>query len=170
LALGFISTFKNRAAQGIAECERALAINRNSANAQSTMGFAKYCMGRAAETEGHVLEALRLSPRDITAYWWMFCVGLAKIQLGAVQEGVDWFRRSIDANRNLSIAHFHLAAALALLGSLGPAQNAVQEGLKLDPSFTLRRFRGHKSSDNPSYLAGLERQCEGMRMAGVPEG
>jgi TolB-like protein/class 3 adenylate cyclase len=170
LTLGFISIFKNRAAQGIAECERALAINRNSAAAHSTMGFAKYCMGRAAETEGHVLEALRLSPRDINAYWWMFCVGLAKVQLGAVQEGVDWFRRSIEANRNLSVAHFHLAAALALLGSLEPAQNAVQAGLKLDPSFTLRRFRVHKSSDNPSYLAGLERQCEGMRMAGVPEG
>jgi hypothetical protein len=76
-------------------------------------------MGRAAETEGHVLEALRLSPRDITAYWWMFCVGLAKIQLGAVQEGVDWFRRSIEANRNLSIAHFHrIPPASAALCSL----------------------------------------------------
>ena len=31
-------------------------------------------MGRAAETEGHVLEALRLSPRDIAAYWWFWFV------------------------------------------------------------------------------------------------
>ena len=113
--------------------------------------------------------ALRLSPRDTNAYWWMFCVGLAKFQLGAVAEAVDWFRRSIEANRNLSIAHFHFAAALAVLGSLEPARNAVQAGLRLDPSFTLRRFLAHKSSDNPSYLAGLERQCEGMRLAGVPE-
>ena len=45
-------------------------------------------MGRAAETEGHVREALRLSPRDINAYWWMFCVGMAKIQLGADAEAV----------------------------------------------------------------------------------
>jgi TolB-like protein/class 3 adenylate cyclase len=169
LALGFISIFRNGAAQGIAECERALAINRNSASAHSTIGFGKYCMGRAVETEGHVLEALRLSPRDINAYWWMFCVGLAKFQLGAVAEAIDWFRRSIEAKRNLSIAHFHLAAALAVLGSLEPARNAVQAGLRLDPNFTLRRFLAHKSSDNPSYLAGLERQCEGMRLAGVPE-
>jgi TolB-like protein/class 3 adenylate cyclase len=169
LALGFISIFRNGATQGIAECERALAINRNLASAHSTMGFGKYCMGRAVETEGHVLEALRLSPRDTNAYWWMFCVGLAKFQLGAVAEAVDWFRRSIEANRNLSIAHFHFAAALAVLGSLEPARNAVQAGLRLDPSFTLRRFLAHKSSDNPSYLAGLERQCEGMRLAGVPE-
>jgi hypothetical protein len=25
-------------------------------------------------------------------------------------------------------------------------------------------------SDNPAYLAGRERSCEGMRLAGVPEG
>ena len=170
LALGFISIFRNCAAQGIAECERAIAINRNSASAHSTMGFGKYCMGRAVETEGHVLEALRLSPRDTNAYWWIFCVGLAKLQLGAVAEAVDWFRRSIEANRNLSIAHFHLAAALALFGSVDQARDAVQAGLMLDPNFTLRRFLAHKSSDNPSYLAGLERQYEGMRLAGVPEG
>jgi TolB-like protein/Tfp pilus assembly protein PilF len=170
LALGFISIFKNCAARGIAECERALAINRNSGSAHGTMGFGKYCMGRAVETEGHVLEALRLSPRDINAYWWIFCVGLAKLQLGAVAEAVDWFRRSIEANRNLSIAHFHLAAALALFGSIDQARDAVQAGLRLDPDFTLRRFVAHKSSDDPSYLAGLERQYEGMRLAGVPEG
>ncbi len=170
LALGFISIFTNRAAQGIAECERALAINRNSASAHSTMGFGKYCMGRAVETEGHVLEALRLSPRDINAYWWIFCVGLAKLQLGAVAEAVDWFGRSIEANRNLSIAYFHFAAALALFGSVDQARDAVRAGLRLDPNFTLRRFLAHKSSDNPSYLAGLERQYEGMRLAGVPEG
>jgi tetratricopeptide (TPR) repeat protein len=134
------------------------------------MGFGKYCMGRAVETEGHVFEALRLSPRDTNAYWWIFCVGLAKLQLGAVAEAADWFRRSIEANRNLSIAHFHLAAALALFGSVDQARDAVQAGLRLDPNFTLRRFIAHKSSDNPSYLAGLERQYEGMRLAGVPEG
>ena len=126
-------------------------------------------MGRAAETEGHVQEALRLSPRDIDAYRWMFCVGMAKVQLGADAEAVDWLRRSIEANRNFPLAHFHLAAALALLGSLDQAQAAAQAGLALDPGFTLRRFRAHKSSDNPMYLAGWERLIEGMRLAGVPE-
>jgi TolB-like protein len=81
LVLGGVYILTNRAAQGIAECEHALGIARNFASAHSTMGYAKYCMGRAAETEGHVVEALRLSPRDIDAYWWMVVVGLAKMQL-----------------------------------------------------------------------------------------
>jgi hypothetical protein len=54
--------------------------------------------------------------------------------------------------------------------NLDPAHTAVQAGLALHPDFTLRRFWAYKSSDNASYLAGFERLCEGMRMAGVPEG
>jgi TolB-like protein/class 3 adenylate cyclase len=170
LILGHVNILANRAAQGIAECEQALMINRNLASAHSLIGFAKYCMGRAVETEGHVREAVRLSPRDTNTYWWMFCVGLAKMQLGAYAEAAHWLRRSIEANRNFPVVHFHLASALALSGSLDPAHTAVQEGLARLPDFTLRRFQAHKSSDNPSYLAGFERICEGMRMAGVPEG
>jgi tetratricopeptide (TPR) repeat protein len=170
LILGHINIFANRAAQGIAECEQALRVNRNYANAHSIIGYAKYCMGRAVETEGHVMEALRLSPRDINAFWWMFCLGLAKIQLGEYAEAAHWLRRSVEANWNFPLSHFQLASALALSGSLDPAHGAVRAGLALHPDFTLRRFRAHKSSDHPLYLAGFERLCEGMRVAGVPEG
>jgi TolB-like protein/class 3 adenylate cyclase len=170
LILGHINIFANRAAQGIAECEQALRINRNFANAHSMIGYAKYCMGRAVETEGHVMEALRLSPRDIYAYWWLLCLGLANIQLGEYAEAAHWLRRSVEANWNFPLAHFHLASALALSGSLDAAHTAVQAGLALHPGFTLRRFRAYKSSDNTSYLAGFERLCEGMRLAGMPEG
>lgn len=169
--LGTIYIFTNRAAQGIAECEQALALDRNLADAHAAVGLAKLFTGRAAETEGHVLEALRLSPRDNFANWWMHCLGRAKIQLGADAEAVDWLRRSIETNRNLPITYFTLAAALTSLDALEEARAAVKKGLALNPAFTIRRFRAAaKSSDNPAYLAGLERVCEGMRLAGVPEG
>ncbi|MEH2489435.1 adenylate/guanylate cyclase domain-containing protein [Bradyrhizobium sp. AZCC 2230] len=170
LVLGMVHIFRNRAAQGIAECEQALAFNRNSANAHGLIGYAKYCMGRAAETEGHVLEALRLSPRDLGAYWWIFCVGLAKVQCGADAVAVGWLRRSIEANRNFANSHFVLTAALALLGAIEEARTAAEAGLALNPGFTIRRFRLNSSSDNPTYLAGHARICEGMHLAGVPEG
>jgi len=170
LVLGGVYVFTNRAAQGIAECEQALALNRNLAFAHGVIGQAKFFMGRAAETEGHIFEAFRLSPRDIFAYRWMQTVGWSKIQFGADAEAVGWLRRSIEANRNHPIAHFQLAGALALLGSLDEARTAAQVGLALNPNFTIRRFRDTKSSGNPAYLAGRERFCEGLRLAGVPEG
>jgi TolB-like protein len=169
LALGAVQMFTNRAAQGIRECERALALDRNLADAHGCIGMAKYFVGRAEETEAHVLEALRLSPRDIFAFRWMLFVGIAKSQLGADAEAVGWLLRSIEANRNFPLAHFHLAEALALLGQLDEARAAAQAGLALDPGFNLRRYRDNALSDNPAYLAGRERSCQGMRLAGVPE-
>ena len=76
--LGFVQIFTKRAAQGIAECERALALDRNLAGAHALIGIAKFLLGRGAETESHINEAFRLSPRDTLADRWMAWVGLAK--------------------------------------------------------------------------------------------
>ena len=62
--LGLLYMFTRRAAQGIAECEHALALDRNLADAHAFIGFGKIFIGRAEETEAHIVEALRLSPRD----------------------------------------------------------------------------------------------------------
>jgi TolB-like protein/Flp pilus assembly protein TadD len=169
LTLGAVQMFSNRADQGIRECEYALVLDRNLADAHGCIGMAKYFVGRAEETEAHIHEALRLSPRDIFAYRWLLFVGIAKAQLGDDIEAARWLRRSIKANRNFPLAHFHLAEALALLGQLDEARAAAQAGLALDPSFNLRRYRVNALSDNPIYLAGRQRSCEGMRLAGVPE-
>jgi TolB-like protein/class 3 adenylate cyclase/Tfp pilus assembly protein PilF len=170
LALGGVQIFTNRAARGIAEFEQVLRLDRNSADAHAYTGLAKVFLGRAAETEGHVAEAFRLSPRDIAAYQWMHIVGRAKLQLGADAEAVTWLRRSIDANRNFPLSHFILAAALALLGALDEARDAVKAGLALHPDFSIRRLRAIVSSDNATYLTGRERVRTGMQIAGVPEG
>src|SRR5262249_52826992 len=82
------------------------------AGAHAVIGMAKYYLGRAAETEGHIFEAFRLSPRDIFAHRWMHFLGMAKIQLGADAEAAGWFRRSLEANRNSPFTHFALGAAL----------------------------------------------------------
>ena len=163
--------FTNRGAQGIAECEQALTLDRNLARAHALIGLAKFLLGRGAETEPHINEALRLSPRDTQAPRWMVYVGLAKAQLGADAEAVIWMRRGLDANRNYSVTHFDLAAVLARLGKLDEARAAVNAGLALDPRFTIRRYRDvtYANSDNPTYRAGRERLIEGMRLAGVPE-
>jgi tetratricopeptide (TPR) repeat protein len=170
--LGLVQMFTKRVAQGIAECEQALALDRNLAGAHALIGIAKVFLGRGAETETHINEAFRLSPRDSIAYRWMLWVGVAKRQFNADAEALVWLRRSLDANRNASYAYFHLAATLALLGEQDEARAAVQAGLALDPSFTIRRFRDatNARSDNPTFLAGRDRAIEGMQTAGVPEG
>jgi TolB-like protein/tetratricopeptide (TPR) repeat protein len=168
--LGFVQISTNRAGQGIAECERALALDRNLAGAHAEIGLAKYNIGRAEETEAHIREALRLSPRDTSAYAWKAFAGYAKLYLGSDEEAAAWLHRAIETNRSYSLQHFALACALAHLGQLDDARAAVQAGLALNSTFTLRRFRAGTSSNNPTFLAQRERIYDGMRKAGVPEG
>jgi TolB-like protein len=168
--MGFLQVVTNRADRGIGECQQALALDRNLANAHGLIGLAKYFLGRGEETEAHAHEALRLSPRDVHAFRWMMWVGLAKIQLNDDRDAVAWLRRSIEANRNFPLAYFHLAVALAQLGLLDEARATAQAGLRLDPSFSIRRFRNGAAGDNPKFAAGRERMYKGMRMAGVPDG
>jgi len=147
-----------------------LVLDRNLADAHGWIGLGKYFIARAMDTEAHILEALRLSPRDIFAFRWMWIAGLAKFQRYADAEAAAWMRQSIEANPNQPIGHFLLAAVLAQLGQTGEAKIAMQAGLALAPGFTIQRFLAGGSSDNPVYLASRERLSEGLRMAGVPEG
>lgn len=156
------------AAQGIQHCERALAFDRNLAVAHGYIGLGKFFDGRGEDTEAHVREALRLSPRDTTANFWMAFAGIAKIGQGADEEAVEWLRRSIEANRNAPIVHFNLASALAHLGRMADAREAVAAGLALDPNFTIARYRTVQYA-NSIYLAQRDRIAEGYRKAGVPE-
>jgi tetratricopeptide (TPR) repeat protein len=164
--------YTKRAAQGIAECEHALALDRNLAQAHASIGFGKVNIGRPEETEADIVEALRLSPRDTHAYAWMTAAGVAKNYAGLYDQAIPWFRRAIEANRNYPHPHFVLGVALALLGRLDEARSAVKAGLALNPTFTMSRARAAWSamSEDPAHLAQLERLLEGLRKAGVPEG
>jgi TolB-like protein/Flp pilus assembly protein TadD len=169
--LGVVQIFTKRAAQGIAECERALRLDRNLATAHAWIGLGKCYLGRAEETEACIMEAFRLSPRDNRAFTWTNNAGVAQSYLAADEAAAHWFKRSIEINRNVAaFVHFYLAAALAHLGRIEEARASIQAGLALDPNFTLSHFHASTPTDNPICLAQRARIAEGMRKAGLPEG
>jgi TolB-like protein/Tfp pilus assembly protein PilF len=170
LTLGMVLGFTNRAAQGIAEFERALALDRNMAGAHALIGQNKLFIGRAEETEAHVLEALRLSPRDPWVYVWLLTAGFAACLLDRNEEAVSWFRRSIEANRNFALCHFIYGTALANTGRMDEARSEIATGLALDHGFTIANFQSAVWSDNSVYLAQRARVIDAMRRAGVPDG
>ncbi len=171
MLLGVVYIFTKRAHEGIAECEHALALDRNFASAHAFIGSAKIYVGRAEEAEAHIVEALRLSPRDTYAYGWMHVAGFAKLLLERYEQAVERFRRAIEANRNYPVAYFQLAAALAQLGRLNEAHSAAKAGLAFNPTFAVSRTRAawRALSDDPTYLNQLERNLDGLRKAGLPE-
>ena len=169
LLLGVVQMHTNRASQGVRSCERALELDRNLAGAHAQIGNGKLHLGQAQDTEAHVQEALRLSPRDMHVYLWCLFAGLAKFHLGNEEEAVAWLRRSIETNRSFPSSYFVLAAALARLGRLSEARSEAQAGLAINPTFTISRFRSGVSIDDPTAIAEQERYIDGLRKAGVPE-
>jgi tetratricopeptide (TPR) repeat protein len=171
LYLGVVGMYTKRAAEGIAQCEHALQLDRNLVLAHIYVGWGKIIVGRADETEAHIGEALRLSPRDTMAYSCLSMAALAKLHLGVYEQSVAWCREAIEANRNYPQVYFNMAAALAHLGRLDEARSAVKAGLVLYPAFSVTRARATYAvvSDDPTFKATIEPVLVGMRMAGVPE-
>ncbi len=168
--LGFVLGLTKRAERAMAESRHALDLDPNLAFAHAMMGLHALHLGRGEETEGHIREALRLSPFDVQAFPWFAIVGFAKNSLGRYKEAISWLRQGISRNSKFAMPHFHLGSALAHLGRMDEAHDAAAAGLALDPTFNLASFRAAQITDDPYYLAWRERVIDGMRMAGVPEG
>jgi TolB-like protein/class 3 adenylate cyclase len=170
-SLGGVYVFTKRAAEGVAECEHALALDRNLAQAHNGIAMGKVCSGRAEEMEAHIVEALRLSPRDTLAYIWMSNASWAKNLLGLHEQAVTWSRRAIEANRNYPMSYFNLGIALARLGRVDEARSAVTAGRARAPSFTISGYRASCASmtDDQAALAQMESITGGQRLAGLPE-
>jgi TolB-like protein len=155
--------------RALREFELAIAIDRNLAVAHAYSGFMKFYLGRFAETEAHVAEALRLSPRDPLLFHWRYFVGSADLCLGRTVRAVSALRHSVELNSQWAFSHFVLASALGQAGLLAEAAEAADAGLRLAPRFTIARLRAQLVSTNAVYLAQRERLYEGLRVAGVPE-
>ena len=100
--LGRVVVQTKRGAQGIAESERALALNPNLASAHALIGLAKLFDGHPEETESHELEALRVSPHDTEADVWVAYIALAKLYLGDYEEALSLYRRREGTEPKLS--------------------------------------------------------------------
>ena len=105
MVLGVVYIYTKRAARGIAECEHALALDRNLAQAHTISGWVRF-LSAVWKKQKLTLSRRRLSPRDTMAYSWMSYAGIAKNYLGLYDQAIPWFRRAIETNRNASHPHF----------------------------------------------------------------
>jgi TolB-like protein/class 3 adenylate cyclase/Flp pilus assembly protein TadD len=158
------------AERSLRELEFAITLDRNLAWAHADAGFMKVLLGRAEEAEADLTNAIRLSPRDPGLDRWHALLGIADVFLGRLESALDRLRKSVEINPNVAMPHFSLAAASALSGRPAEAWEARNAGLRLDPNFTVARFRNERRSENPTFLAQRERVYEGLSLAGIPEG
>jgi adenylate cyclase len=160
--LGFVLIYKRRQDAGIAEFERAFALNPNYIDhryAQALM-FA----GEPARVI-EVLEAnLRLDPFPWPhAFGYM---GVANYMLKRYGEAVRLCRECALREPNLQWPHLWLASACAQSGQLEEAKAEAAEVLRINPGFTIeswKRLAVYKDPKDAEHILG------GLRKAGLPE-
>jgi TolB-like protein len=95
VVIGFVMGVTKRVDRAMTESIHALLLDPNLALAHALMGLHALHLGRGEETEGHVREALRLSPFDPFASRWFAIVGFAKNSLARYEEAITWLTQSI---------------------------------------------------------------------------
>jgi hypothetical protein len=93
-------------------------------------------------------------------------------QLAQWEQAIAWCNKSAAGQPEVFYPLVVLAAADVLAGHEKEAKDAAAQLQKVYPGFTVQTWAGmhHQMSDDPTFSARFQRQLEGLRKAGVPEG
>jgi tetratricopeptide (TPR) repeat protein len=161
--LGFIYImYKRDFEKGIAEAERAVALEPNSSEAYTQLAVHLLWAGRPEEAIALFKKAIRLSP--IPPFRSLLRMADAYANIGQYEEAVAIYKKIIQAQPHQVFAHIHLAVTLMLAGKEDEARAEATEVLRLDPEFSLERFAKSRPLKNQLEI---DREVTALRKAGL---
>jgi tetratricopeptide (TPR) repeat protein len=169
---------QGRIDEAVVERERALMLDPADVGALNGLAWDHVWLGHFDKGLEVFDKAIRLSPRDPVLQFMYMGKSWTNFGLKQYDQGIDWARRAIALGTNNPFPRATLAAALALTGQEAEAREALQDYLALPSSerlrtiAALRAYNARFSSPNsdPRLFESLEREYEGLRKAGMPEG
>ncbi len=160
--LGWALAFKRRHDEAIGEFERSIALNPNYT--EHRYGLVLVYAGQAAKGVDVLQANVRLDPFQLPSR--LGYLGNAYYMLQRYDEAVPPLRECASRLRNFRIGHLWLAAALAQLEQTDEARAAAAEVLRIEPSFTIQRWKCTAVYKNPEDAGRL---FDGLHKAGLPE-
>ena len=149
----------------IAEMERAIALDPNSATLYAGLAEMLGWMGRPEEALQMVEQALRRKPGVVDEH--LGSIGGAYYLAGRPEEAIAPLKQFVTRYPNILGAHLGLAAAYSELGKDAEARAEAIEVLRLNPNYSLEVARQRSVSKDP---ARLERSIAALRKAGLKLG
>ena len=162
-SLGVVLAWKRQHEAGVAEFEKAVALNPNFTDWR--MAIALVYAGQGERAVEVLKSHMRLDPFyvPLAPHW----LGLAHYTLGQYPEALAALGECALRAPNYGAVHLWLAATHARMGQTDAARAEADKVLALDPGFTIERVA--KSTIAFKYKEAEEDCFEAMRLAGLPE-
>jgi adenylate cyclase len=149
--------------RGVAEAERAVALEPGSGLSYTTLGLSLNYAGRYEEAIPALKNALRLMPIPSTVC--LANLGFSYRMLGRYEESIASLKQLIQRERDSMSGHLHLAATYVLAGKEAEARAEAAEILRINPNFSLEQFAKTTPMKNQTDL--IDRWIEPLRKAGL---
>jgi len=136
--LAYLFAMTRQYDKGIARAERALALDPNSISVIRLCGLALMYSGRAEEAVPLFQEAMRLNPSFPPTF---LELSTAYRLAGRYEEALKWARKAVERDPENLRAQLALTMACILSGREAEARVTAQKVLKINPDFSVERFR-----------------------------
>lgn len=156
---------------GLALVEKAIGLNRNSAEAFRVGAILYAYKGEIDRAVEHQQQAERLNPLE-PIWKRALAYPIAYFGVGDHEKVVDWTARILRERPNFAGALRYRAASLALLGRTDEARQVIARLLETAPGYTVSEVRRHHEFNMHSPFKGpgvAESLYRGLRLAGLPE-
>ena len=138
LVLGYLYLMRRQHDEAIAAAEKAISLNPNGADAYSNLGYILYNSERYDESVEFINKAIRLNPLPPSYYFlWL---GHSKRGLKRYGEALEVYRKSSEIEPNNIFSHLQLAITYELMGQGKAARAAAAQVVRIDPTFSLKRY------------------------------
>ena len=164
LVLGYLYLMRHQHDEAIAAAEKSISLNPNGADAYSNLGYILYNSERYDESVEFINKAIRLNPLPPSYYFlWL---GHSKRGLKRYGEAVEAYRKSAEIEPNNIFSHLQLAITYELMGQEKAARAAAAQVVKIDPTFSLRRYEKITPFKNREVL---KQYLDAAKKAGLSE-
>jgi len=139
--LSYVDWMQRRFDQAVADAQRAVAINPNSAQGYEALSDALLLAVKCEEALRAADKAMRLDPARQDFY--AASAGVAYNEMGRYQEAVPLLKQNLAAYPNNLVAHLFLASAYVELGRDQEARAEAAEIMRISPHYSLASLPGH---------------------------
>ena len=150
--------------EAIAQAEEAVTFNPNSAYGHFMMGKTLFFASRFEESIPEYKKSIRLNPMTPGNLFWS--LGLSYAYLEQYDEAIKWCEKAIHQEPNDLLGRVMMAVVYSMSGRDKEAQAEAAEVLRIQPKFTIGKFKKKVTYKNKS---DAEKFLSALLKAGIPE-